>query len=162
MDFDVGILGLYTQMLGLAMRLTKDMDQAEDLRHETIDLAYRHRDQFTDGTNLRAWVFKIMRNQHLKAIRNTESRGRYVVPLDEDEFEVAPDLQEQFMSVALKEALVGMEHIPKAQRDALVAVVFDGDTYDEAAARFAVEIGTIKSRLNRARAELKPYQLDSK
>jgi len=136
-----------------AMVLCRHRDQADDLVQEALLRAIDHLHQFRPGTNLRAWLFTILRNAHLNNCRRNQRYG--VTSIDERPaaFEQpAPSAQADV--VALKELERCMLEIPDEQREALLLVVVEGMTYEEAAEVMEVPIGTIRSRVSRARRAL--------
>ena len=127
------------------------MQLADDLVQETLLKAWRHADSFTEGTNFKAWVFTILRNTYYSIYRR---RGREVQ--DTDGFhasQVAVSAgQDGHMDLAdFRKALV---RLPEEQREALIMIGAMGLSYEEAAVICHVAIGTMKSRVNRARIRL--------
>ena len=133
-----------------AMVLCRHRDQADDLVQEALLRAIDHLDQFRVGTNLRAWLFTILRNAHLNNCRRNQRYG--VTSIDERPaaFE-QPSPSAQADVVALKQLERCLLNIPAEQREALLLVVVEGMTYEEAAEVMEVPIGTIRSRVSRAR-----------
>lgn len=136
-----------------AMVLCRHRDQADDLVQEALLRAIDHLDQFRVGTNLRAWLFTILRNAHLNNCRRNQRYG--VTSIDERPaaFE-QPSPSAQADVVALKQLERCLLNIPAEQREALLLVVVEGMTYEEAAEVMEVPIGTIRSRVSRARRAL--------
>jgi len=136
-----------------AMVLCRHRDQADDLVQEALLRAIDHLDQFRVGTNLRAWLFTILRNAHLNNCRRNQRYG--VTSIDERPaaFE-QPSPSAQADVVALKQLVRCLLNIPAEQREALLLVVVEGMTYEEAAEVMEVPIGTIRSRVSRARRAL--------
>lgn len=130
-------------LLRVARRLTFDSTSAEDLVQETMLLAWRGFRGFQAGTNARAWLFRILFN-----VFHGEGRKRVPVSLS-DTHAVRPQLQE---AVEIAEAL---DSLPVEQRTALLLCVVEGFTCREAAEILQVPIGTVMSRLSRARQELR-------
>lgn len=131
--------------------LSGSMQLADDLVQETLLKAWRHADSFTEGTNFKAWVFTILRNTYYSIYRR---RGREVQ--DTDGFhasQVAVSAgQDSHMDLAdFRKALV---RLPEEQREALIMIGAMGLSYEEAAEICHVAIGTMKSRVNRARIRL--------
>jgi RNA polymerase sigma-70 factor, ECF subfamily len=131
--------------------LTASSDQADDLVQETMVRALTHIDQFKPGTNLRAWLFTILRNQFTSEYRRRrwlieDSDGIYVDALK--------TLPQQSSWLELQELRGALAQLSPEQREAVVLVGASGTTYEEAAAICNCAIGTIKSRVNRGRARL--------
>jgi RNA polymerase sigma-70 factor, ECF subfamily len=132
-----------------AISLVRDADRAEDLVQETMLRAISKREQFEPGTNLQAWLFVTLRNQvfsdRRKSMREVEDvDGSYAATLT-----VIPDQEDSIMFQELEAAL---RKLKKGQREAILLVGADGLSYEEAAQALGCAVGTIKSRVNRARS----------
>jgi RNA polymerase sigma-70 factor (ECF subfamily) len=130
--------------------LSGSLSASDDLVQETLAKAWKHRASFARGTNLRAWLFTILRNtfrsQRRKLGREIGDDGRFAERL------AAPAQQHGRLDLAaLRRALT---HLPREQREALMLVGVAGCSYEEAAAISATAEGTVKSRVNRARRRL--------
>ena len=129
----------------------RDQARAEDLVQETMLKAWSKREQFRPGTNMREWLFTILRNTYLSELRKTKREvedgdGAHTASL------VARPEQDGHMAVRdLREAL---DRLNEEQREALILVGATGFSYDEAAEIVGVAPGTIKSRVSRARQRL--------
>jgi RNA polymerase sigma-70 factor (ECF subfamily) len=124
---------------------------ADDLVQETLLKAWAAQDRFEPGTSMRAWTFVILRNAYLTDMRRNRFRGEY----DEAAAErilTAPAGQEQPIHLAdMRRALMTL---PPERREALLLVGAGGFSYEEAARICGCAVGTIKSRVGRARAAL--------
>ena len=134
-----------------AWSLSHNRSDADDLVQETLIKAWTHRDKFEPGTNLRAWLFTILRNTYYTAVvkRRREvpdGEGRHAAALTQ-----APS---QDWSVAVHALRAALAKLPDEHREALVLVGAAGLSYEEAAEICGCALGTIKSRVNRARARL--------
>jgi RNA polymerase sigma-70 factor (ECF subfamily) len=134
-----------------AMRLTRNWHGAEDLVQETLTKAWASREGFTPGTNLGAWLHTILRNTFLSDVRK---RWREVADADGQLTAQLSQPAPQDHAVALSELVKAMTALPDSQRDALALVGASGFTHEEAASRMGCAIGTVKSRVSRARASL--------
>jgi RNA polymerase sigma-70 factor (ECF subfamily) len=142
------MLAAIPNLRAFAMSLSGNADRADDLVQETVMRAMTHIDSFTPGTNMAAWLFTILRNlfrsQYRKRRREVEDPdGSYLASL-----KMPP---EQFGRLEFKELIEALAKLPHVQREALLLVAASGFTYDEAAAICEVAVGTIKSRVSRAR-----------
>ena len=151
-SFDVraDILKAIPHLRAFAISLTGDVDRADDLVQEAIVRGLSHLDSFTPGTNMQAWLFTILRNQFHTAYRK---RRREVEDTDGQSaarLAVAPT---QDAYVNLQDLGAALLQIPVEQREA-VLLAAGGISYEEAAQLCGVAIGTIKSRVNRARHAL--------
>ena len=146
---------LFDKMYASAYRLTGSRDDAEDLLQDTFLKAYRSIERFEEGTNPGAWVYTIMRNTFLNNIRSKKLRETLL--FDEGAAERLADTAEppssgEEMDVELQTVL---NSLPPEMRSALVAREINGLSYQEIADSLSLPIGTVKSRINRAREALK-------
>jgi RNA polymerase sigma-70 factor, ECF subfamily len=149
-DVKADILEAVPHLRAFAISLTGDLDRADDLVQEAIVRGLSHLDSFTPGTNMQAWLFTILRNQfhtgYRKRRREVEDPdGQYAAKL------AAAPTQDAYIN--LKDLGTALLQIPVEQREA-VLLVAGGISYEEAAQICGVAIGTIKSRVNRARHAL--------
>lgn len=133
------------------LRSISGADAADDLVQETLLRAIIARDQFEQGTNLRAWLFTILRHARAAGLRR-EARNP-VVQRDELPDAIVSGGQEE--REAMRELADRFNALPKVQREALWLVVVEGMDYAEAAAVMRVPPGTLRSRLSRARDSLR-------
>jgi RNA polymerase sigma-70 factor (ECF subfamily) len=128
-----------------------DAAAADDLAQEAVTRAWAARQSFTPGTTMRAWLFVIARNLHYSEMR----RARFVGAFDPNQAELAlktAAAQEEVL--ALDEVRRALDLLPNDQRDALILVAAGGLSSEEAAHICNCAVGTIKSRVSRARAAL--------
>ena len=131
--------------------LTGDMDRADDLVQDTMLKAWASRDRFAAGTSMKAWTFVILRNVFLSQMRRQKFHGDYD-ELTAERLLVAAPLQEEATHVAdIQRALL---ELSADQREALILVGAGGMSYEEAARICDVAVGTMKSRVSRARTAL--------
>lgn len=144
------LVGLTPGLRGVARRLACDPARAEDLVQETMLKAWRARQSFTPGTNMRAWASRILRNTHLSSLRRLRWEGDWT-----EELECSlGDEERQTWTVELKQIAALMERLSSNQRIALELVAVEQLSYEDAAERVGVALGTMKSRVTRARAAL--------
>lgn len=126
-------------------------DMADDLVQEALLKAWAARERFEPGTSMRAWTFVILRNAYLTDMRRNRFRGEYDETVAE-RILTAPANQEEPVHLAdLHRALLTL---PEERREALLLVGAGGFSYEEAAEICGCAVGTIKSRVGRARATL--------
>ncbi|TXH34471.1 MAG: sigma-70 family RNA polymerase sigma factor [Rhodospirillaceae bacterium] len=136
-----------------AMMLTRDRAAGEDLLQDTVVRALDKWESFTPGTNLRAWLYTIMRNQHINGLRRRQ-RER-LTDIDDDLLDNLDSVAaNQEHSLVLKELMQAISGLRREQREALHLVVADGLSYEEVANICGCPVGTIRSRIARARQEL--------
>lgn len=134
-----------------ALSLTRNSSSADDLVQDTVVRAWTNMDKFNPGTNLRAWLFTILRNQYYSSRRKL----RHEVP--DSDGALAARLSEKPAHdgrLALRDFAAAFEKLPLEQREALMLVGASGFSYEDAARMCGVATGTIKSRANRGRRRL--------
>ncbi len=145
------LVALIPQLRAFARTLTGDATAADDLAQDAMMKAWDARASFEMGTNMKAWTFMILRNQFYSEKRRSwrqtqldqEAAERTLVAIDDP---AAP--------VALDELRLGLGMLPAEQREALILVGAGGFAYEEAADICGCAIGTVKSRVSRARRAL--------
>ncbi len=153
-DFSAGIERLLPALQGYARKLTRDPDAGEDLVQDTLTRAWAARAQFRVGTNLGAWLFRILRNGHLSNRRRAWRQQQLDPTADEDLLPVAADQETALLFADLHRALADL---PSGHRDALLLVTQEGLTYDEAAVTLGIAGGTVRSRVSRARTAITAF-----
>jgi RNA polymerase sigma-70 factor (ECF subfamily) len=135
-----------------AHALTRNLDAADDLVQDCVERAIRKRGLFAPRGEIRPWLFRILLNLYRNGLRHNRRHG--TVPLDEATMDVATPAA-QPGRIALAEMARALDRLPLEQREALLLVVLDGVSYAEAAQILGVPLGTLMSRLGRARAALR-------
>jgi RNA polymerase sigma-70 factor (ECF subfamily) len=154
-SFEDLALPLFDQLYNFARWLTQDQAEAEDLVQETYAKALRGFSSFQAGTNFRAWMYRILRNSFLSSRTGLKT----TVVLDEEDASVAAEnatpeslLIEQANREMVRQALEGL---PIPFREILLLCEVEEMTYQEIAETLAIPIGTVMSRLYRARQALR-------
>ena len=145
------MLAAVPSLRAFAISLSGNVDRADDLVQETLLRAMANIDSFQPGTNMSAWLFTILRNLFRSEYRK---RRREVEDTDGSYAESMKSHPEQQSRVEFEEFRVALSKLPPDQREALILVGASGFSYEEAAAISSCAVGTIKSRVNRARAKL--------
>lgn len=169
-DFERQALPFLDSLYNTAYRLARNAEDAEDLVQETYLKAYRGFDQFTPGTNLKAWMFKILKNAFIN-----EYRRRQAVPAQSDFAEIEENLESHLRPDAAgqikdpeQEALEGsldedvqraLDELPPDYRIAVVLADLEGFSYKEIADILEIPVGTVMSRLYRGRKLLEEVLL---
>ncbi len=151
------LVALIPHLRAFARTLAGDAASADDLAQEAMMKAWVARDSYQMGTNMKAWTFMILRNQFYSEKRRSWRQTQ----LDQDAAErtlVAVDDPQS--PVALDELRMGLKMLPPEQREALILVGAGGFAYEEAAEICGCAVGTVKSRVSRARKALQAI-LDS-
>jgi RNA polymerase sigma-70 factor (ECF subfamily) len=141
------------RMRRYALTLTRNPDSADDLVQTTLVRAFAKQHLFQPGTNLRAWLFTLLHNQYVNDVRRSAKLG---TPID------IADASKDLVAVAnssaprqLKELDAAIGNLPVVQRQVLLMVGLEGMAYEEVATILMVPIGTVRSRLFRARSSLR-------
>ncbi|GAC1411144.1 MAG: RNA polymerase sigma factor SigR [Actinomycetota bacterium] len=165
-SFDETVMPLIAQMYGAALRLTKNPSDAQDVLQDTALKAYQAFGQFEPGTNLRAWLYKILINTFISSYRKAKRGPQTVsdtVEVDGEDFSLfdrladtttgTPEaiLLDQIPDEEVKHAL---EELPDQFRVAVLLADVEGFSYKEIADITDVSIGTVMSRLHRGRKQL--------
>jgi RNA polymerase sigma-70 factor (ECF subfamily) len=150
-DMRTALLGAVPSLRAFAISLSGDVDRADDLVQDTLVRALANVHRFEPGTNLNAWLFTILRNlfhsEYRKRKREVEDAdGSYAATLRS-----APD---QHAHLDFEDLRAALARLPQDQREALLLVGAQGFSYEEAAGICGCAVGTIKSRVNRARKRL--------
>ena len=145
------MLAAVPSLRAFAISLCGNVDRADDLVQETLLRAMANIHSFQPGTNMSAWLFTILRNLFRSEYRK---RRREVEDTDGSYAETLKSHPEQHSRVEFEEFRVALAKLPPDQREALILVGASGFSYEEAAAICNCAVGTIKSRVNRARTRL--------
>ncbi len=138
-------------MRAFALSLTRDMARADDLVQDTVVKAWTNIDKFTVGTNMRAWLFTILRNTFYSERRKAKREVADVDGAMTERMSVKPAHDGH---LALTDFRRAFEQLPAEQREALILVGAQGFAYEEAARMCNCAVGTVKSRANRGRKRL--------
>ncbi|MCM2294580.1 RNA polymerase sigma factor [Allorhizobium sp. BGMRC 0089] len=151
LSFKRELLSTLPNLRAFAISLAGRHDVADDLVQDTIMKAWAKQDHFEPGTNMKAWLFTILRNEFYSQMRK---KGREISDPDgifTSQMAVHP---EQYGSLDLQDFRKALDQLPSEQREAIILVGASGFAYEEAAEICGCAVGTIKSRINRARNRL--------
>lgn len=150
-EFKAALIEVTPHLRAFARSLCGDPSQADDLAQDTLLKAWNARDSYTRNTSFKAWTFTILRNAFYSEKRRSW-RSTELAPGMAETALVAPDNPGKGLELAaLRNAL---DHLPQDQREAIILVGAGGMAYDEAAQIVGCAVGTIKSRVSRARKAL--------
>lgn len=156
-EFGREIMGLTPKLKPYAYKLTKDKDEADDLLQETIFKAYNNRDKFKTGTNLKAWMYTIMRNTFITNYQQMLRRKTFIDATENNHFINSTSSQihnratGNFVLNDIQRAIDGLKEMYKIP----FTMYFKGFKYHEIAEKLGIPIGTVKNRIHIARKELK-------
>lgn len=163
-QFERDVVPYMKELHSSALRMTRNPSDAEDLVQETVAKAYRAFHQFEPGTNLRAWLYRIMSNTFASAYRK---KRREPLQAHYDDIEAAPALPggpneparsaeaEALERLADSDIMQALRELPDEFRTAVYLVDVEGYPYKEVAAILGVPIGTVMSRIHRGRTKLR-------
>lgn len=138
-----------------AIALLRDRTRADDLVQDTVERALTRLHLWQTGTNMRSWLFTIMHNLHVNAVRKLSNR-QSEVPLDDIAPPAVPG-NSQIDALRLRDAAAGLDQLPAEQREVVLLVALEGMTYKDVAAVTGSPIGTVMSRLARGREALRRH-----
>jgi RNA polymerase sigma-70 factor (ECF subfamily) len=146
-----GLVAALPSLRAFAISLTHDITFADDLVQETILRAWNAADRFEPGTNLNAWLFTILRNQFLSIRRKAAREVEDADGIHAARLTTPPNQKDRLEFEDMRAALA---RLPEAQREAVLLVGASGFSYEEAGEIMGVAVGTVKSRVHRARTSL--------
>ena len=150
-SFKRELLSPLPSLRAFAVSLSGRHDKADDLVQDTVMKAWAKQESCETGTNMKAWLFTILRNEFYSQMRK---RGREVQDVDgvfTDRLSVHPS---QYGAMDMQDFKKALDRLPDDQREALILIGASGFSYEEAAEICDCAIGTMKSRVSRARARL--------
>jgi len=151
LSFRAELLSLLPSLRAFAVSLSGRADYADDLLQDTIMRAWAKQESYQPGTNMKAWLFTILRNEFYSQMRR---RGREVQDVDgyfANNLAVHPA---QYGALDLQDFKIALDKLPPDQREAIILIGASGFSYEEAAVICNCALGTVKSRVSRARARL--------
>jgi RNA polymerase sigma factor (sigma-70 family) len=151
-DFETRVQELIPRLRRYARALTGDRGTADDLVQDTLERAWSKLHLWRHGSDLRAWLFTIMHNVHVNQIRSRSSAS--LVPLD-DEIADAPVRPTQSDMLEVRDIDAALHRLPIEQREVVLLIALERMSYDETARSLRIPIGTVMSRLARARERLR-------
>ena len=150
-QFRDDLLASVPSLRAFGLSLTSRSDRADDLVQETLMKAWKYHESFTAGTNMKAWLYTILRNEFYSQLRK---RKREVEDADGVYSNKVSVPAEQVGHLDLVDLTIALAKLPEDQRESIVLVGASGFSYEEAAEICGCAVGTIKSRVNRARNRL--------
>lgn len=152
--FAQDLIELLPRLRRFATSLTGNWEDGDDLVQAACERALRARDQWQEGTRLDAWMFQIIRNLWIDMVRKRRTQG-YRDDLGAAEDVVGEDGRQATEAILMLGSVQErLTHLSDEQREVLVCVCVDDNSYGEAAKKLGIPIGTVMSRLARARRRL--------
>ena len=169
-DFEAAAMPFVDGLYNTAFRMTRNAQDAEDLVQETYLKAYKYYDKFQEGTNFKAWIFKILKNTFINSYRKKQKQPpQSDFAAIEESFESllsdrvtdkTKDPEEQLLENVLDEDVQSaLESLPDDYRMAVILADLEGFSYKEIAEILEVPLGTVMSRLYRGRKLLETAML---
>ncbi len=152
-DFAHLLEGEIPRLRRYARALTRDASRADDLVQSCLVRAIAKQHLWQEGTDLRAWLFTILHNQHVNDVRRAIREGSSI-PVEEVAAEL-PVSSNVGASLELRDLERAMSRLPDEQRQVILLVGLEGMRYEEVAAILGIPIGTVRSRLSRGRETLR-------
>ncbi len=169
--FERDALVFLDQLYGAALRMTRNPSDAEDVVQETYAKAFSSFKQFTPGTNLKAWLYRILTNTYINTYRKAQRQPQTTGGADVEDWQLAQ--AESHTSTGLRSAeMEALDRIPDGEvldalnslapdfRQAVLLADVEGFSYKEIAEIMGTPIGTVMSRLNRGRTQLRKKLAD--
>lgn len=160
LEFSYTIDKLSGSLKPFALRLTRDMEDANDLLQETILKAFSNREKYTDGTNLKAWMYTIMKNTFITNYQRMVRKNTFIDSTDNLHYINSSSStieNSAYGKFAMKDINQAIEKLDDAYKVPFL-MHFRGFKYHEIADKLNIPIGTVKNRIHIARKELK-YKL---
>lgn len=155
-NFHADLKTMLPRLRVYALSLTRDSDNANDLVQRTVVKSLAGRKSFRPGTNFPGWLFRIQRKEFISGLRSL----RPTVTLDETITSKRSHEPRQESGIIMREFKNAFRALSDCQRETLLLVGLEGYSYDRIAAHTGVSVGTVKSRVSRARATLKQILTD--
>lgn len=153
--FRVELRALIPRLRRFGHSLTGSAEDGDDLVQEALEKALSREGQFQVGSRLDSWMYKIMQNAWIDQKRSAARRGRVFQPMSDDVVAVGEDGRDVFDArINLRQVREAMTQLHADERSVLALVSIEGLTYREAAETLGIPIGTVMSRLSRARSRL--------
>lgn len=155
-EFNIKLHQINDPLMGFAMRLTRNKEDAKDLVQETALLAFANKKKFRPNTNFKAWVCTIMRNSYINKYRKMRMRKEVEYSLENVSYDIADTAIEEKNTplISIKELLSIVDQLSDTSRVPFL-MHYNGYEYQEIAEFLEVPIGTVKSRIHFARTKLK-------
>ena len=170
-DFEAAAMPFVDALYNTAYRMTRNPEDAEDLVQETYLKAYRYYDKFEEGTNFKAWLFKIMKNTFINNYRKRQQspafsdfadiEESFESQVNEDSVRQIKNPEEELLENVLdQDVQLALDRLPPDYRMVVILADLEGFSYKEIADILEVPVGTVMSRLYRGRRLLEAAMLE--
>ncbi len=159
LEFSYELNSLSPLLKPYALKLTRDSEDADDLMQETMMKAYVNREKFADGTNLKAWLYTIMKNTFITNYQRMMRKNTFIDTTDNMHYINSTDIRVEnsaYQSFVMKDINVAIDKLSDTYKKPFL-MYFRGFKYHEIADRLSIPIGTVKNRIHIARKDLKTY-----
>lgn len=154
LPFEDDLAALLPRLRRFAHALASNGADADDLVQMTMERALRSKRQWTPGTRLDSWAFRIMRNLWIDTVRSRSRKQKHEAP-EQDGQAIGEDPRDAMdASIELKRMMAAMQRLPQEQREVVALILVEGFGYAETAQMLGLPIGTVSSRLVRGRTAL--------
>lgn len=153
-DLTARIIALLPRLRRFALTLTRHPDDGDDLVQLSVERALSRLNRWNEGTRLDSWMFKIMQNLWIDELRSRRSRGQVDPDFDLDVLAGSDGRDVMDQRLTLQDTIAALMALPEEQRAVMLLVAVEGFSYRDAAEVLEVPIGTVMSRISRARAAL--------
>jgi RNA polymerase sigma-70 factor (ECF subfamily) len=153
-SFEDGLTALLPRLRRFAHAIARNPADADDLTQATVERALRSKSQWQPGTRLDSWLYRIMRNLWIDAVRGRGRKEDLQVPVEEAEWISTDPRQAMEAAIDLKTAMAAMQRLPEDQREVVALILVEGFGYRECSEILGLPIGTVSSRLVRGRTAL--------
>jgi len=157
LEFSYSLNKLSSSLKPFALKLTRDVDDANDLLQDTMVKAFTNKDKFTEGTNLKAWLYTIMKNTFITNYQRMVRRGTFVDTTDNLHYINSSNIQIEngvFGNFTMDDVTEAIEKLDEVYKTPFM-MHFRGFKYHEIADKLQIPIGTVKNRIHIARKLLK-------
>lgn len=157
LEFDSKIQGLTRFLRPFALKLTRNSEDADDLMQETLLKAITNREKFSEGTNLKAWLYTIMKNTFITQYHRMVRRNTFIDSTDNLHYLNSPGHVTENGSTgafAMEDINHALDNLKDEYKDPFM-MYFNGFKYHEISDHLAIPIGTVKNRIHIARKHLK-------
>lgn len=157
LEFNFALKEISPALRPFAMKLTRDVEDANDLLQETMLKAFTNKEKFADGTNLKAWLYTIMKNTFITNYQRVVRRRTFIDTTDNLHYinsAESIDYNVAYSEFAMRDMYQAIEQLDESLKTPFL-MHFRGFKYHEIAERLHIPIGTVKNRIHIARKELK-------